>query len=346
MAKNKDFITQITFLEKVNLVNKKNNKIITDYFFDLFRNSPKGFYEFILFIKKYIINCKDDNLLRSKIANIYLEVISFLCERFWLYEEKLKLDDICFKIINPEEYNRIDTLLSKYKEKSKKIINKIYKIFENKIRKENIDVIIKWRYKNIYSIYKKCVNHNNMNILWLNDIFAFRIIVLEDNYEKCFDVLNILHNSFTPLPRRFKDYISIPKINGYQSLHTWLIEVIPELDLMIEVQIRTEKMDKIAESWVAAHFLYWRSKKAKILSKKEEKLLEHITNYGNKKNIKIYCLTPKWDILVIEKWNTVLDFANKIHTNLWKQAKLAIVNWENKKLSYKIKNYDTIEIIK
>lgn len=343
-SQKKDFITQINFLCNCEL-NKKNNKIITEYFFNKFTSSPDSFNNFILFIKEYI-NALDENQ-KQKLAHRYLNILSFLCERFWLYEEKLILDDMCFNIINPEEYKHMSALLSKYKENSKKIIKKIYQIFEDELEKNSIKAKVKWRYKNIFSIYKKCKKRNDMNALKLNDIFAFRIIVDGDS-DKCFDALNILHNCFTPVPERFKDYITIPKINGYQSLHTWLLNVTPELDLIIEVQIRNIEMDEIAELWVAAHFLYWRNKKSTITNKKEEKLFHYITHSSDDSNLNkmVYCLTPDWDIITLNKWDTVIDFANKIHSHLWKKAKHAIINEKSKELDYKIKNYDIVKIIK
>ena len=342
-SKNKDFITQINFLCNAKS-SEKNNKILTEYFFNKFSKSPILFKYFMLFIKEHFNTL--DNKLKKVLANKYLYILSLLCERFWLYEDKLILDDMCFEIINKNEYDHISSILTKYKINSKKIIEQIYVIFKNKLEEHNIKYTIKWRYKNIFSIYKKCKKKWNMNILKLWDIFAFRIII-DWHSEKCFDVLNILHNNFSPIVSRFKDYISIPKINGYQSLHTWLLNVISDLDLAIEVQIRNIRMDEVAELWIAAHFLYWINKKSTIVNKREEKLFKYITNSYNKSYINniIHCLTPKLDIIVLKEKSNIIDFANKIHTELWKKAKYAIVNWKKKKLIYKIKNYDIIKII-
>jgi len=127
----------------------------------------------------------------------------------------------------------------------------------------------------------------------LGDIFAFRIIIQGES-QNCFDILNILHDQFIPLPERYKDYVSIPKINGYQSLHTGLLGVVDDLDIPIEVQIRTQIMDEVAESGIAAHFLYAKDKSSKLIHEKEQKLLDHLEEIAETipQNPHVYCLSP------------------------------------------------------
>lgn len=340
-----DFKNQLTFLSKLNLDNKENARIITDYYLDIFSISPDCFNRFIVFLKDYIttFNMTD----REKVASLYLNIFSFLCERFWLFEIKSLLDDLSFSIINPKEYNRINYELLEYKFSSEKTINDIFSIFTKELKELDIDLSIKGRYKNIYSIYKKCKKKKIADVLSLRDIFAFRVVVKWDSTNKCYEVLNLLHDSFCPIPSRFKDYIVIPKINGYQSLHTCLVNVIPDFDLPIEIQIRNTYMNEIAEHWIAAHYLYWKSTKSNIFDVKEKKLYEHITNYSfNRSKNNIFSLTPNWDLVVLDKNSNIIDFANKIHRGLAKQAKYAIVNWKKQRLDYKINSWDTIHIIK
>lgn len=340
-----DFLDQISFLSKLNLENKENSRIITDYYLDIFSKSPEGFNDFILFLKDYIttFNRKD----REKIASLYLDIFSFLCERFWLYENKRLLDDLCFSIIHPKEYNRINYELLEYKFSSEDTINKINDLFQKEVNKLNIKATIKWRYKNIYSIFKKCKKKKIIDVLKLKDIYAFRIVLKENSIDKCYSVLNLLHDSFLPIPSRFKDYILIPKINWYQSLHTSLVKVLSDFELPIEVQIRNTYMDFIAEYWVAAHYLYWKEKKSSLVDIKEKKLYEHITSFSlSGERNDIFCLTPTGDIVVLDQKSNIIDFANKIHKDIIKEAKYAIVNWQKQNLSYKVKNWDTIYIIK
>lgn len=292
---------------------KKNHALLTEYFMQEFASHPEKLIELIKLVKSELLNT--ENTERTRMARRYLFVFSFLCERFGLYEEKLELDDICFQITEPEEYEKLKKELEKYQKKSQKIIDEIFVIFREKLESVGIHAQIKGRYKNILSIYKKCKKKNIEKVFSLDDIFAFRIVVDGDT-EKCFEILNVLHDSFVPLPNRFKDYISIPKINGYQSVHTGLIGVTSDLDLAIEVQIRTKVMDEIAESGIAAHFLYARDKSAKMITEKEQKLIENMEKITDsiERQEYVYCLTPAGDIIRLQNGSTINDFAEKIHT--------------------------------
>lgn len=341
--KHKDFSEILDVLFSVNC-SKKNCAFLTDYFLHEFSAHPKDFLEILHTLKSNLSNKQSEK--REKFAQIYLEVFSFLCERFWFYEDKLDLDDLCFSILAHDDYLHLKKKLEKYQKKSKNIIDEIYKTFQNTLQTHNISCQLKWRYKNIYSIYKKLTKKNVADVLKLSDIFAFRIVI-DGNAEKCFDVLNILHDSFIPIPKRYKDYVTIPKINGYQSIHTCLLWVHSDLDLATEVQIRTTTMDKIAESGIAAHFLYATEKKSKMVWEKEQKLIENMEKMTESisKNLDVYCLTPKWDIIRVQKWSTIRDFAEKIHTKLAIKARFWMVNEIQQPLNYIIKNFDSIKII-
>lgn len=284
--------------------------------------------------------------MREKLARRYIHIFSFLCERFWLYEDKLKLDDICFEITHPMEYKKLKKKLEKYQKKSWSIIEKIQESFHVALSEKNIKYQIKGRYKNIYSIYKKILKKKTWSLLDLGDIFAFRIII-DGSEDECYEVLSILHNTFDPLPIRFKDYIKIPKINGYQSIHSWLQWVITELEIPIEVQIRTLDMDIVAESGIAAHYIYAKNKKSQIIWEKEKKLIEHIDELSEhqKGHNFIYCLTPEGDIKKLNTGSTIKDFAEKVHTSLVKKTRQARVNNILQKMDYEIQNFDTIELI-
>ncbi len=335
-------------LKKLNFLKRykpspKNNTILNDYFLEEFSKSPEDFSEFLAFFEQYFIQSQWEDQLY--LAERYLTSLSWLCERFWVFNLKTKLDDAAFKILNKDDYVEISESLRKYQKNSEKIIQEIFSILESILRTYKMSGKVEGRYKNLYSIHKKCKKLKNKNVFKLHDIFAFRII-LKGEKENCFQLLNIIHDKFTPLPARFKDYVTIPKVNGYQSLHTGLTGVIQKLDLPIELQIRTEEMHRVAESGIAAHFVYAREKKARILDEKEKKLFEHFKSFSfAKSSNNIYCLTPKWDILKLPSGSSILDFAEKIHSNLRKNARYSFVNGEKKPLTYKMNNGEIIQVI-
>ena len=325
---------------------QKNKELALEYFFYKFAKDPSKFYKFIEFFKNKLVTAKNSKL-KKHLANQYLKIISQLCERFGLFEEKQSLDDHCFKIVAPKEFTQIDKALEKYKKESKKLIDKISEILEGLLISKKYNFQIKGRYKSIYSIHKKIQKKFRNTALNLKDIFAFRIILEKNSTKQCFEVLNILHDEFSPIVDNFKDYISIPKINGYQSLHTSLTNVISNLDLPIEVQISTQAMHDFAENGVAAHYLYAQEKKSKLLTEKEKMLINYFdTIAGSLSDEKtIYCFSYQGDIFKLEKGSSAADFAYHIHTNLGNKAKSAIVNGVNKELNYKIDEGDHIKIL-
>jgi len=193
--------------------NQKNHALLTEYFLHEFSRDPESIIAIMRLIKTHLED--EANPQREKLARRYLNMFSFLCERFGLYQDKLELDDLCFSITKPEEYKKLVEELAAYKKKSEKIISKIQGSFYSVLSAIPREIEVYGRYKNIFSIYKKCKKKKLKNALRLWDIFAFRIIV-DWEVPDCFDVTHLLHDAFIPLPKRYKDYISIPKINGYQ----------------------------------------------------------------------------------------------------------------------------------
>jgi GTP diphosphokinase / guanosine-3',5'-bis(diphosphate) 3'-diphosphatase len=343
LPKSRNTETILIFLSRVT-PSSKNYALLTEYFLHEFASAPQDFQLLLLKLKEKLKNGSESE--KIFIAEIYLSIFSFLCERFGVYEEKLELDDACFAIQDNKNYTQLRQELERYQKKSQKIIDEIFHLFQEEIHIRNINASVKWRYKNIYSIYKNCGKENLRNVLSLNDIFAFRIIV-EGKTKLCFEILNILHDKFIPIPKRYKDYISIPKINGYQSLHTGLLWLNSELDIGVEVQIRTKLMDDVAESGIAAHFLYAREKKSSMMTDKERKLIENMQKItaSIRENPYVYCLTPKWDILRLEQGSNLSDFAHRIHSNIGKNAKYWLVNLEKQELRYMLQDFDSIQII-
>jgi guanosine-3',5'-bis(diphosphate) 3'-pyrophosphohydrolase len=317
--------------------NQENSEILKLFFSDCFLESQENFYQFLITLKK------EDNRL---LANNYFSVISPLCEKFGFYIEKYKLDDHFFQINNPIEYSNISKILENYQKKSDVYIKTILKNLK-KLLKDKYECEIIGRYKNLYSIHKKILkNPKKYTVLTLKDIFAFRVICKDESIDTCYQILNLLHDKFIPITTSFKDYIAIPKINGYQSLHTGIKNLIPDLDLPVEIQIRTQMMDKFAKQGTASHWLYQSNKKANILTEKEKKLLDHINLQAKNFKDSVFCLTKEGDILTLPNKSTIIDFAYLIHSDLGNKTELALVNKKRVELNYTINNCDTIEIVK
>lgn len=321
----------------------ENNHILSfEYFSFEFTQQPEQFYEFIHFL--YHLIKKDKNIERKrKIAYAYVHILSPLCQRLGFHEEKKILDNLCFICTEPIAYKRVSRNLHRYKNKSFSFIASVTRKLNKVLKKHQFKFEIEGRYKSTYSVYKKLKIKQKKSIQSLGDIFAFRIIVKTNSKEDCFKMLNVLHNEFTPIPKRYKDYITIPKINGYQSLHTGLNQVVPYLDLPIEVQIRTKTMDDFAERGIAAHWLYSRYKRSTILNEKEKKLIKHFHSFNEENSV--YFFSFDGDLYKMDKGATVLDFAYKIHTKMGNKFKLALVNGKNQDLTYAIQEGDKIELI-
>jgi len=325
----------------------KNIELISNYFFDNFQASPEKFYAFLQFFIKTLRSTKD-KVLQKHLASQYLDILAVLCQRFNFFEERTTLEDYCFKISDPVRHKRISMMLMKYKKESKTHIKNILEVLHTSLSKKKYKFDLKGRYKNIYSVYKKIVSDNHKTVLNLKDIFAFRIILLNSGAGGCFEVMNFLHDRFTPVPDFFKDYISIPKINGYQSLHTGLADLIPCLDLPIEVQIRTKNMDHFAESGLAAHWLYSQEKKSQVITEREKIILKYFHDFAQeeRKHRQIYCFSYDGNVTKVPESFSVLDFAYRIHTEVGHCAKKAQVNGKFVELNYKIQEGDQIKIIK
>lgn len=327
---------------------EKNRELIRSYFFDSFAQAPEAFFEFMKFYREKLESEYNPNI-KTQIASKYLRVLSPLCERFGLHQEKGELDDLCFQITDPQTYGEIVGICAQYQESSNQILRRISAKLKQLLIDNQYNCQVKGRYKTIYSIYRKLQKkRRHHDILKLNDIFAFRVIILNNSIDDCFEVMNLLHDNYFPIADSFKDYITIPKINGYQSLHTGLRGVSSTLDLPIEVQIRTQTMDDFAERGLAAHWLYATSKKSRLIPEKEKQLYQYLTYLPDSsvQQEKIYCFSDRGDIFQLRHGATAHDFAGRIHSSLAKQASHAIINGKNEPLDYQITNGDRIHIVK
>ncbi len=324
----------IYFLQEAN-EHPRNRDRLLQYILDGVANDVSVFGAFLSYFHIHLARLKRNDE-KQKLASAYLGVLSPLAERFGFIQQRALLDRYCFRVAYPQDYQRLDLALRAFKQTSRHLINRILKQLRDLIV-PRYPVLIIGRYKNIYSIFKKMREKRKIDIFDLNDIFACRIILSHERSEDCFEIMNLLHDRFTPLPHLFKDYISIPKINGYRSLHTGLKDIIPNLTLAVEIQIRTYSMDQYAEHGGAVHWVYARHKKSLLPTP--------TVSAFNQKNRKIYCLSPKGDIIILDPDVTVLDLAYMIHTDLGDCVTGAIVNGMSRRLSYRLRNGDEVTVL-
>lgn len=324
-----------------------NTDTLSEYFLRNFGATPQRLYDFLQFLHyhmRYLKKAED----REWLARQYLRILSPLCERFSLFEEKERMDTLCFRITEPEKYREMAALLSRYRSRSRSVIRRIFSILRSLLERTGQSYELQGRYKSLYSVHRKLqMKGSYQSPLHLSDIFAFRIILRTKGDAECFEILNLLHDTFHPIPGKFKDYITVPKINGYQSLHTILNGVIDDLDLPIEVQIRTEAMHQFAQQGVAAHWLYARSKRVQRITEKEQQLMLHFASLSKQAEREelVYCLTPGGDVLRMPAGCTILDVAYRIHTEIGDRASGAIVNGQPRAMRAPVRAGDQIHIV-
>ena len=298
---------------------------------------------------------------QERIARETLDIYAPLAHKLGMFKIKAELEDTALKYVDKESYNKIASLIKNDNAVRMNNVEHTIEEIKAKLDKENIsNYEIKGRIKNIYSIYKK-MQTQNKDFKDIYDILAIRIIV--NTVSECYQILGIIHAAYTPVPKRFKDYIAVPKPNMYQSLHT---TVISEDGFTFEAQIRTYEMDKVAELGVAAHWAY----KENIEYSKEKEQFEIASKlkwYGEllkfsedekdesakeyvdavKDDIlgsNVYVYTPTGEVVDLPKGATPIDFAYKIHTNIGNKTVGAIVNNHIVPLDYELQNGDLISI--
>jgi guanosine-3',5'-bis(diphosphate) 3'-pyrophosphohydrolase len=302
---------------------------------------------------------------RKRIALETYDVYAPLALRLGIFEWASELDDLSFKFLEPEKYREIEKEIKKRLEGIEEILPEIIEKIEKEIIKRNINLhAIQYRIKKPSSVYRK-LQKKNFDFDQIYDLIAFRIIV--STVDECYLVLGILHSLFKPLLEEFDDYITYPKPNGYQSLHTTLL--IAE-NKYAEFQIRTLEMHIKSEEGVAAYFAYAHFKDTKGykkrlrvegLSEDEIRFIQELTKWKNINNAnpeeflkelktdvlqeKIYVFTPKGDVIELPRGSTVLDFAYKIHSEIGHRFAGAKVNNKIVPIDYEPKTGDVIEII-
>lgn len=297
---------------------------------------------------------KDKNR-RKRIARETLEIYAPLAARIGMHSIREELEDLSFAETEPEIRSILFERIKKSKKRNNKIVKDIEKIISDRLSKDNLKVKVSGREKTVYSIWKKLENKNK-SLEQLSDLFAFRIYV--ENLFDCYKVLGILHNNWQAVPGLFKDYISTPKKNGYQSIHTTLIG---PRNRRIEIQIRTNKMHELNEKGLAAHWAYkekgnandqylasmaWISDLVDILQRDgaTEEFLENTRLELSHEQV--YCFTPKGRLIALPSNASALDFAFAVHSDLGIYCSGVKINGEIKPRRTKLVNGDEVEIIK
>jgi (p)ppGpp synthetase, RelA/SpoT family len=291
---------------------------------------------------------------RRTIARETLEIYAPIANRLGIHSIKTELEDLGFKALYPGRYKIIEKALKKARGNQKQFVGKIAQNLRQALEKAGVQGRVEGREKHLYSIYQK-MRRKRVPLSSIVDVFGFRIIV--DTVDTCYRVLGIVHGLYRPMPGRFKDYIAIPRINGYQSLHTTLFG--PN-GMPIEVQIRTEEMHRVAESGIAAHWQYktgdeqgraYRDRASEWLqqlmemphSGSSEEFLENV-----KLDLfpdKVYVFTPRGEIRRLPRNATAVDFAYSVHTDIGNHCVAAKVDRRLVPLRTPLRNGQTVEII-
>ncbi|TYP92004.1 GTP pyrophosphokinase/guanosine-3',5'-bis(diphosphate) 3'-pyrophosphohydrolase [Fodinibius salinus] len=284
-----------------------------------------------------------------------MELYAPLAHRFGLFSIKSELEDLCFRVIDPNSYKFISRKLREKREAREAFIEKFMKPIREELDSQGFTFEIKGRPKHIYSIFRK-MQRQQKPFEEIYDLFAIRII-LEDPHSKedCWRVYSIITDWYTPIPKRFRDFISVPKANGYQSLHT---TVITEKGRKVEVQIRTRPMDDVAEKGVAAHWKYKEGGGSETLDKfvhwvrdildnpRPEAATEFVKDFQlNLYQDEIYVFTPDGELRTLPQGATPIDFAFEIHSEIGERAKAAKVNGKMAPLREELSVGDQVEII-
>ena len=288
-----------------------------------------------------------------RVSKETLAIYAPLAHRLGMAKIKSELEDLCFMYIYPEKYVEVRDFVNSKKEERDEYIKDVENIISGLLKKAEIKGNIKGRFKHYYSIYKKVYEkHRSYDDLY--DLMGIRIIVKD--VTTCYHTLGVIHEQFSPVPGRFKDYIAVPKSNNYQSIHTTIVG--PE-GKFVEIQIRTEEMDRIAEEGVAAHWSYKEKvkvgKKDKVyswlrdiieLNKEADSAKDFVTSItGDIIEETIFAFSPKGDILELKTGATPIDFAFAIHSEVGCKCIGAKVNGDIVPLDYKLKSGDRVEII-
>ena len=292
---------------------------------------------------------------KRRIAKETLDIFVPIAHRLGINSIRVELEELGFEAAYPLRYKILQDSIAKISGNRKEIINKIEVVVKSRLEEEDLHCQIIGREKHLYSVYKK-MKTKTLSFSDVYDVYAFRIVV--DKVDTCYRVLGMLHNLYKPLPGRFKDYIAIPKINGYQSLHTVLFG---PYGVPIEVQIRTEEMDKVAEAGIAAHWLYKTGSQPSAAPQGSANewlrgLLEMQQTSGNSieflENVKmdlfpdvVYVFTPTGEIKELQRGSTAIDFAYSVHSDIGNKCVAVKIDRQLSPLRTPLETGQTVEIV-
>ena len=295
-----------------------------------------------------------------RISNETLEVYAPIAHRLGLYNISTQLEDLSLYYLEPEKVKYIEDKCNQLVSNSQGTLDKLKQNIENILSKTTIPYEITSRVKSIYSIYKK-MYLKNYAFDQIYDILALRIIT--ETEQNCYEILGYIHANFTPMPGRFKDYIAMPKANMYQSLHT---TIMTDSGIFFEIQIRTKKMDELAEQGVAAHWRYkegshYDAKKEQVEIENQLQWFKEFVTISDSENssakeymdtlshdifdANVYVFTPKGNVICLPNGSTAIDFAYRIHTDLGEHLSGCKVNNVLTPISTKLKTGDVVEVI-
>ena len=292
-------------------------------------------------------------LRRRAIARETLDIYAPLAERLGLYNLKLELEDLGFHALYPRRYQVMEHALRRTRGNQREFLSRIAESMDAALAKAGLPAEVEAREKHLYSIYRKMLR-KRIPLADIVDVYGLRVIV--DTADDCYRAIGVVHSVYRPMPGRFKDYIAIPRVNGYQSLHTTLFG--PN-GLPIEVQIRTRDMHRIAESGIAAH---WKYKAGESDAAEQTQARQWLANLiamqesGSSEEFlesvrldlfpdKVYVFTPKGQILRLPRGATVVDFAYTVHTDVGNRCVAAKVDRRLAPLRTELRNGQTVEIV-
>ncbi|MCA1798483.1 MAG: bifunctional GTP diphosphokinase/guanosine-3',5'-bis pyrophosphate 3'-pyrophosphohydrolase [Xanthomonadaceae bacterium] len=292
---------------------------------------------------------------RRRIARETLDIYAPIAHRLGMHMVRVELEDLCFQSMYPVRYKVLQRAVKRARGRQKEVLRRVSAALKKQLKAELIDAQVLAREKHLWSLYQK-MRDKNLPFEEVMDVFGFRIVV--ERVDTCYRALGVVHGTYKPVPGRFKDYIAIPKSNGYQSLHTTMLG--PQ-GLPLEIQIRTLDMDRVAESGIAAHWQYKEGSElanAPQLRAREwlKNLLEMQKGAGNSQEFlenvrvdlfpdEVYVFTPQGDIRRLPRGATAVDFAYAVHTDVGNTCVAAKIDRRLVPLRTQLVNGQTVEII-
>jgi len=291
---------------------------------------------------------------QDRIAKETLEIYAPIANRLGMQKMKVELEDLALRYLKPEVYKAIDEQIASRRGRLERYIDEVADLVKKEMSSHGINAEVKGRIKHYYSIHRK-METQHLTFDQVHDLIAFRIIL--EKISECYEALGIIHSMWRPVPGRFKDYIAMPKVNNYQSLHTTVIGPHGE---RVEFQIRTKEMNEVAENGIAAHWKYKEGGKIKDVDERKFRWIRQLLEWHSEladpteflETVKldlfadsVYVFTPKGDLVELPRGSTPVDFAYAIHTGVGNTCVGARVNGRIVPLKYELRSGDTVEIL-